>query len=67
MAAEHLRDDRDALMVEYRRLAGEGRIEFVTFHQSFAYEDFIEGLRPTTGIEQEGDEDVASTSGGFQT
>jgi hypothetical protein len=64
-AAEPLRDDRDTLMAEYRRLAGEGRIEFVTFHQSFAYEDFVEGLRPTTGVEQEGDDEGASTSGGF--
>ena len=64
-AAEPLRDDRDALMAEYRHLAGEGRIEFVTFHQSFAYEDFVEGLRPTTGVDQEGDDEAASTSGGF--
>ena len=62
-AAEPLRSDREVLMAEYRRLVGEGRIEFVTFHQSFSYEDFVEGLRPTTEGEQEGDD--VSTSGGF--
>lgn len=62
---EPLRDDRAALMAEYCRLAGEGRIEFVTFHQSFSYEDFVEGLRPTTGEEQEVNEEGASTSSGF--
>ena len=65
-AAEPLRHDRDALMAEYRRLAGDGRIEFVTFHQSFSYEDFVEGLRPTTRSELEGDqEQEATASGGF--
>jgi 5-methylcytosine-specific restriction enzyme B len=38
--------DRNTALSEYRKLVDAGRIRFVTFHQSFAYEDFVEGIRP---------------------
>jgi 5-methylcytosine-specific restriction protein B len=30
----------------YDKVSAEGRVRLVTFHQSFGYEDFIEGIRP---------------------
>ncbi|WP_051332547.1 AAA family ATPase [Cucumibacter marinus] len=63
--AQPLEQDREALMRAYHGLCDEGRIEFVTFHQSSSYEEFVEGLRPTTEPDGEEDDGSTTTTGGF--
>lgn len=37
---------RKDVQARFRRLQADGRIELVTFHQSYSYEEFVEGIRP---------------------
>jgi len=49
--------DRKVIMGEFNRLKEIGQIEFVTFHQSFSYEDFVEGIKPVLNIGTENKSD----------
>lgn len=50
-------EDIAAVRERFARYRQQGLIEFTTFHQSYSYEDFIEGIRPVIeegGAETEG-------------
>ncbi|MEK5743824.1 AAA family ATPase [Acinetobacter variabilis] len=41
-------EDRTVLKTRFDQYKEQGQIKFVTFHQSFSYEDFVEGIRAET-------------------
>jgi 5-methylcytosine-specific restriction protein B len=49
---EELVKGRNYILDKFNHYKSEGQIEFITFHQNYAYEDFIQGLRP--GLESGG-------------
>lgn len=44
--------DYEVVMERYEKLKKEGRIAFTTFHQSYGYEEFIEGIKPSVNEEE---------------
>ncbi len=49
---------RDQVRARYEELAKANHVRTVTFHQSFSYEDFIEGIKPETQAGKEGKDEV---------
>lgn len=50
-----IKGDRKGMAKLFADLQTSGQIEFVTFHQSYSYEEFVEGLRPVIDEEQNGE------------
>ena len=46
-----IKNNRNEVKKLYDELVSEDRVVFTTFHQSFSYEDFIEGIRANTNEE----------------
>ncbi len=44
-------DDREDAVSIYNKFRNEGRVEYISFHQSYSYEEFIEGIKPDINAE----------------
>lgn len=38
--------ERRVIVDEFNELRDKGQVEFITFHQAYSYEEFVEGIRP---------------------
>ncbi|MBR1647073.1 MAG: AAA family ATPase [Selenomonadaceae bacterium] len=62
--SEFISEIYDSIKNRYDELKKNDRINFVTFHQSYGYEDFIEGIKPN--IDERGNVSYSVASGVFK-
>ena len=48
-------------LADFKTIENEGRVKFITFHQSYSYEEFIEGIKPILGNEKDIDTNGSSS------
>lgn len=48
VAEMEARGNRKGLTERFEELRKQGYVEFITFHQNYSYEEFVQGLRPKT-------------------
>ena len=53
---EEVSEDHEEVKNKFDECRNNGQIEMVTFHQNYAYEDFIEGIRPVLSKKGQGQE-----------
>lgn len=51
-------EDYDDVLARYNEYKDEGLIEFTTFHQSYGYEEFIEGIKPVMNVDDDEQTDI---------
>ena len=49
------KEDYGAVLARYNTYKKDGRIAFTTFHQSYGYEEFIEGIKPMVASDEDND------------
>jgi 5-methylcytosine-specific restriction protein B len=48
--ADIAKEKREEVMRRFNEYQREGQIEWATFHQSYGYEDFVQGIKPNTQV-----------------